>query len=278
MATMFKRGFKAVKEESVRQEENRKRMNGNLWKFFLAKDGDEAEITFLTEQPINYYEHNIKTHQNGKEKYESIPCIGEGCKHCANGDRPTFKSAWLVVDHRENKYTDKDGKEQVTSDNVRLFIYGTKIASQLDRIASKYGILNRTITMIRMGKGTSTTYMFERGDEVDLTEDDIRELLPETLQETYDGTIDSLYTILENQIMAMAGANTDSDADEDETPKKNSNLVSLDDDEDDEIEKVLPKSKSKFGNKKFGSKKSPSKIENSVKTKTSVKKLLKKRD
>ena len=70
MATMFKRGFKAVKEESVRQEENRKKMNGNLWKFFLAKDGDEADITFLTEQPINYYEHNIKSHRNGKEIYE----------------------------------------------------------------------------------------------------------------------------------------------------------------------------------------------------------------
>lgn len=276
MATMFKRGFKAVKEESVRQEENRKKMNGNLWKFFLAKDGDEADITFLTEQPINYYEHNIKSHRNGKEIYESIPCVGEGCKHCANGDRPTFKSAWLVVDHRENKYTDKDGKQQVTKDNVRLFIYGTKIASQLDRIASKYGILNRTVNMVRMGKGTSTTYMFERGDVADLTEEDINELLPEALQDTYDGTVDSLYTILENQIMLMAGVDTDSDDEdeEDDAPMKNTNLVSLDDDdEDDDIEEVVPKKKSKFGNKKFSSKK-----ENSIKTKTSVKKLLKKRD
>lgn len=266
MATMFKRGFKAVNEEKKRQEENRAK-SGGIWKFFLQNDGDEADITFLTDQPISFYVHNIKSYKNGKECYDDIPCIGEGCKHCANGDKTTFKSAWLVVDHRENKYTDKDGKKQVTSDNVRLFIYGTKIASQLDRIATKYGLLNRTMTIIRMGKGTSTTYTFERGDVQSLTKKDIEELLPESVRDLYQGTTDSLYTILEKQIIASAGV-TDSD-DEDE-PVKDTALVSLDDDDDEDEEEVKPKSKSKFSNKKF------SKRETSVKTKTSVKRLLKK--
>ena len=261
MASMFKRGFKAVNEEKKRQEENRSK-GGQIWKFFIQNDGDEADITFLTDQPISYYEHNIKSFRNGKEYYDAVPCIGEGCKHCANGDKTTFKSAWLVVDHRENEYTDKDGKKQVTVDNVRLFVYGTKIASQLDRIATKYGLLNRTMTMIRMGKGTSTTYTFERGDVQSLTSKDIEELLPESVRDLYDGTTESLYTILEKQIMASAGV-TDTDEDE---PVKNSALVNIDD--EDEEEEVKPKSK--FSNKKF------SKRETSVKTKTSVKRLLKK--
>ena len=145
---------------------------------------------------------------------------------------------------------------------MRLFVYGTKIASQLDRIATKYGLLNRTMTMIRMGKGTSTTYTFERGDVQSLTNKDIEELLPESVRDLYDGTTESLYTILEKQIMASAGV-TDTDEDE---PVKNSALVSIDD--EDEEEEVKPKSK--FSNKKF------SKRETSVKTKTSVKRLLKK--
>lgn len=268
MASMFKRGFKAVTEEKKRQDENRAK-TGGMWRFFLSKDGDEGEIVFLTEQPINYYEHNLKTFANGKERFDQIPCIGEGCKHCERGDRPTFKSAWLVVDTRENRYTDANGKEQVSSNNVRLFIYGTKIASQLDRIASKYGILHRSINMVRMGKGTSTSYMFERGDEVELTPQDIEELLPENVREQYDGTEDSLYTILENQIMMMADTKPsgfDATDDEDEKPSS-SNLVSLEDD-DEEEEIVQPKKK--LGNKKFSTK-----HENSVKTKTSVKRLLK---
>lgn len=260
MASMFKRGFKAVNDEKKRQEENRSK-GGQIWKFFIQNDGDEADITFLTDQPISYYEHNIKSFRNGKEFYDAVPCIGEGCKHCANGDKTTFKSAWLVVDHREVEYTDKDGKKQTTSDNVRLFVYGTKIASQLDRIATKYGLLNRTMTMIRMGKGTSTTYTFERGELQSLTKKDIEELLPESVRDLYEGTTESLYTILEKQIMASAGVDTDEDE-----PVKDTALVSIDD--EDEEEEVKPKSK--FSNKKF------SKRENSVKTKTSVKRLLKK--
>lgn len=263
MASMFKRGFKAVTEEKQRQEENRSK-GGQLWKFFLKDDGDEADITFLTDQPISYYEHTIKSFKNGKEVYDSIPCIGEGCKHCANGDKTTFKSAWLVVDHRENSYTDKEGKKQTSTDNVRLFVYGTKIASQLDRISTKYGLLNRTMTMIRMGKGTSTTYTFERGDVVSLTKNDIEELLPESVRDLYEGTTDSLYTILEKQIMALANLE-----DSDDEPVKDNTLVSLDDDDEDEEEEVKPKSK--FAKKsKFG------KRETSVKTQTSVKRFLKK--
>ena len=41
MASMFKRGFKAVNDEKKRQEENRSK-GGQIWKFFIQNDGDEA--------------------------------------------------------------------------------------------------------------------------------------------------------------------------------------------------------------------------------------------
>ena len=50
---MFKRGFNAVNEEKQRQEEQKSRGNG-LFRFFLSKDKEEADVTFLTEQPVNY--------------------------------------------------------------------------------------------------------------------------------------------------------------------------------------------------------------------------------
>lgn len=264
MAGLFKRGFKAVSEEKERQDKNRENRTKGLWKFFLKDDGAEAEITFLTEEPINYYEHTIKTYQNGKERYESIPCIGDSCKLCKNGEKASFKSAWLVVDHTEVEYT-KDGKTQTISDQVRLFIYGTKIASQLDRVSKKYGLAHRTMTMVRMGKGTSTTYTFERGDKNDLSPKEIEELLPEALQKEYEGTEESLYGILERQILLLAGENVDED--KEDKPVDNT-LVSMEDDEEEEEKPVV--AKKKFGAKKFGAK-----SENSVR-KTSVKKLLKK--
>lgn len=260
---LFKRGFKAVNEEKERQEKNKENRGKGLWKFFLGGDGDEADITFLTEEPINYYEHTLKTYQNGKERYESIPCIGDKCKHCKNGEKASFKSAWLVVDHREVEYKDKDGNTKTIQDQVRLFIYGTKIASQLDRVSKKYGLASRTMTMIRMGKGTSTTYTFERGDKNVLSPSEIEELLPESIREQYEGTEESLYDILEKQILLLAGEDTETEED----TKVDDTLVNLDDEEEEEA----PRKTKKFGAKKFSSK-----SENSVRTKTSIKKLVSK--
>lgn len=204
MAGMFNRGFNAVNEEKQRQEEQKSRGAG-IFRFFLSKDKEEAPITFLTEQPVNYYEHTLKKFVNGKERYESVPCVGEGCKHCADGDRPSFKSAWLIIDHREVKYTDKDNKTKVLQDQVRLLIYGTKIASQLDRKSDRYGLTGREYTVVRLGTGTSTSYVFEHGDKYELTTAQIKEVLPDSIKESYDGSMESLYSIIEAQLLALAG-------------------------------------------------------------------------
>lgn len=198
MAKLFARGYESSRAEKERQDKVRENMGKRLWKFFL-KDGDEeAGVHFLTEEPVNFYEHNIKT---GDNKFDQYTCTKEDCPDCADGDRATFKSAYLIVDHREYEYTDKDGKKHKGKDQVRLFVQGMKVASQLDRISTRYGLSNRDVTIIRLGKGTQTTYTVEKGVECKYTEKQIRDLLPEKLRDMYDGTQNSLMDIVEEQLL-----------------------------------------------------------------------------
>lgn len=229
MASMFNRGFQAVNEEKQRQEEQRNRGRG-LFRFYLKKDKEEADVTFLTEQPVNFHEHTIKKFVNGKEIFENIPCIGEGCKHCADGDRPSFKSAWLIIDHREYEY-EKDGKKQTGCDQLRLLVYGTKTASQLDRKSERYGLMGRVYTIVRLGTGTSTTYTFEHGDKYTITREEIESIMPDDIKEIYDGTTESLYTVIEKQIEMLVTDDLPT-SDEDKEPV-NEDLVSLEDKEED---------------------------------------------
>lgn len=251
---MFARGYEASREEKARQDKARENAGKKLWKFFLSNDGDEADLRFLTEEPVNYYEHNIK---RGDNKYEQYCCTGDECPFCADGDRPTYKGAYLVVDRREYEYTDDKGKKKKGKDQVRLFTQGMKVISQLDRVSEKYGLSNRDVTIVRLGKGTQTTYTIERGEEEKLTKKEIEQLLPEKLRELYDGTVDSLMNIVEEQLLMLTKDYTpddDDDEDEDdeiETTSKRSRLIGIEDDEDEEEEKPKKKLSASNGKKKL---------------------------
>ena len=142
MSNMFKRGYKQVREEKQRQDENREKMGKQLWRFFLSKDGDEAQVRFLTEEPVNFSEHTIKTTRGGKEAYDSVICTKDDCPLCEGGDRASFKGAYLIYDKRPYTYKDKDGKEKTASGQLRLYVQGTRVLSQLDRLSERYGYLS----------------------------------------------------------------------------------------------------------------------------------------
>lgn len=233
---MFKKGYTAVREEKQRQDENREKAGKNLWRFFLSNDGDEADVRFLTEEPVTFYEHTVKGMRNGKEVYDTIVCSGDSnCSLCASGDKPTFKGAFLIWDMRPYEYTDKDGKKQKGKGQLRLYVQGARVLSQLDRISSKYGLTNRTITIVRLGKGTSTTYTIEKGDEEGkLSQAEIKNMLPEKLREMYNGTADSLYSIIEECLSNSISGSANNDEDDDEEYSNRGNLVSVDDDEEEE--------------------------------------------
>lgn len=274
MGKMFARGYDASRAEKKRQDEARENAGKRLWRFFLKDDGDEADVRFLTEEPVNFYEHNLKR----GDRYEQYCCTGDNsCPFCEEGDRPTYKGAYLVVDRREYEYTDKNGKTQKGKNQVRLFVQGMKVVSQLDRISDRYGLSDRDVTIIRLGKGTQTTYTIERGEKEKLSVEEIRQLLPENIRDEYDGTMDSLMTIVENQLLMLTKSGKDDSDDEDEddeekeTTSGRDRLVSLDDEEEDEEEAPKKKKLSSKG----GLKSKFKKAQNSVKPRT--KQLLKKR-
>lgn len=251
---LFRRGYEASRAEKERQDKARENAGKKLWRFFLANDGDEAELRFLTEEPVNFYEHNLKK----GERYEQFTCTNDNCPFCEDGDRPTYKGAYLVIDRREFEYTDQNGKKQTGKNQLRLFVQGMKVVSQLDRISDKYGLSNRDVNIVRLGKGTQTTYTVERGEEDKLTKKEVEQLLPEKLRDDYDGTMDSLMSIVEEQLlMATKDYLPEDDEDEEEEDTRRGRVISMDEDDEEEP----PKRKLSSGKKKSMFKKA----QNSVK-------------
>lgn len=261
---LFKRGYEASREEKARQDKARENAGKKLWRFFLSSDGDEADLRFLTEEPVNFYEHNLKK----GDRYEQFTCTGEDCPFCDDGDRPTYKGAYLVIDRREFEYTDDKGKKKKGRDQVRLFVQGMKVVSQLDRISDKYGLSKRDVTIVRLGKGTQTTYTIERGEEEKLTKKEIEQLLPEKLREEYDGTVDSLMSMVEEQLLMCTKDYSPEDDDEDDEDDvedtKRGRLINVDEDDEDEDE--APKKKKLGGKKKSMFKKAQNSVKPRAKT------------
>ena len=264
---LFKRGYEASREEKERQDKARENAGKKLWRFFLSDDGDEADLRFLTEEPVNFYEHNLK---KGDNRFEQYTCTGDDCPFCEDGDRPTYKGAYLVVDRRSFEYTDSNGKKQKGKNQVRLFVQGMKVVSQLDRISAKYGLSNRDVTIVRLGKGTQTTYTIERGEEEKLSKKEIEQLLPEKLRDMYDGTMDSLMSIVEEQLLMLTKnyepEDDDNEDEDDIEDTKRGRLINVDDDEEDEEEET-PKGKlSSSGKKKSMFKKAQNSVKPRAKT------------
>ena len=241
----IKRGFKAVKEEEKRREEERKNRQGKLWRVFFPKNaGDDFEIPirFLTDEPICYYEHT----KNVAGKWQNYLCVGEGCPHCADGDKPRFVGAFLVIDRTEFEYDEKDDKGNKTGkkiqgkDRLKLLVRGQTDLASLDRLNSKYGLLDRDWAVYKTGSGTSTKWNFDRGDVDEWTEEELQNILPEK----YRGR--DFYDILEEQITGESLDESDSEddiTDEEVEKKVTSGVQSLDDEDEEDAPKKARSSK-----------------------------------
>ena len=241
MSGMFNKGFSAVREEKERQDQNRENAGKRLFRFFLPKDGDEATVRFLTEEPVTFYEHTL----NKGGKYESVICTGAGCPLCAD-DRSSFKGAFLIYDKRPYKYTDRNNKEVVMEGQIRLYVAGTRVLSQLDRLSARYGLTGRDIIVSRSGSGTATTYMFERDREYRMSEEEIRNLLPEKLRPAYKGTAESLESIVQEQLEMLldtpkSPSREEEDEEEASAPTNNpATLVNIEDEDEEPAPATAP--------------------------------------
>ena len=178
--------------------------------------------------------HQIQRKSNGKEFYDSYVCSGSDCPYCEQGSKTQFKGAYLIIDRREYEYTDDNGKKKKGTNQLRLYIPGTKVLSQLKRLNSKYGgLTSRDFSIERLGKGTSTTYMLTPEDKEPL-DVDIEDVLPEVLADLYDGTEDSIYDIIEDQLRRMMPNNEEEEEEYDNSDK-------IVDDEEEEEEPPKPK-------------------------------------
>ena len=240
--SLFKRGFKALEEEKKRQSEYQKNKSG-IYRMYL-KEG-EANIVFLTEEPVNFYEHNVRNTRNGKEYFDSVTCLGDDCHLCNTGDRPSFKSAWLILDLRPYEYEDKKtGQRKTLEKQLKLYVVGTKTAGVLQRKSQRYGLINTEYILERIGKKTDTTYTLDKEGKYDVDESEINEMLPEYYQEMYDGSPESLMDIIESEIIKNAPNGGESSDDEED---ENEAIIGVDDEEDEKPKKT--------GKKKFKFKK-----------------------
>lgn len=250
---LFNTGYSAVKEEKERQERNRERIKGKLWDFYLSDDGDEAQVRFLTEEPVNYYAHSVP--EKGGRYQEHICTQDDDCEYCNEGDKPQFKSAYLIWDKREYETTNEKGKKVKKSGCLRLYTQGTKVTSQLARISSKSGITVKDLNIVRSGKGTQTSYMFENDFEREpLTADEVREMLavlPEEQQDMYKGDVKKGNKSLLDVVMAQLEMRMDDyDEDEDKLPFNEDEDYDESDGEEDETPRRSSKSSARKTSKK----------------------------
>lgn len=281
MSSVFRRrGFDAHKQEDERRKKERENRTGKLWRFFLVDGEEDIPLRFLTEEPILFYEHSVKLPGG---KYDNVTCLGaDECELCADGDKPSYKGAWLVVDGREveideKKDGKKTGKKKIITDQVRLYVRGSTDIAKLDRLSRRYGLTSRPWFATKTGQNTSTSYELDRGEEDELSVKQITNILsriPEKYKNHYTGEEEELYDIVEDNIYGDVIESSDSqdDEDEDEKPKKpakkfgKKSKVSKRDEEEDEDEdddddidsgvQRLGSSSKKSGIKKPGLKKS----------------------
>lgn len=250
----IQRGFKAVKQEQERREKEKEQRQGKLWRIFFpsnAKADHEIPVRFLTDEPICFYEHTVQV----AGKYQQFACTGEGCEHCADGNKPRFVGAFLVIDRTEFEYDERDdkgnktGKKVKGKDRLKLLVRGQQDLAVLDRLNSKFGLLDRDWTIYKTGSDTSTKWNFERGEVDEWSTKKIQNLL----DDKYRGQ--DFFDIVEQQIMPVeTDEEEDEDDDEDTTSRVTRGVQTLED-EDDEEEDERPRKKSSSSKLKSGKKK-----------------------
>jgi len=167
-------GYERVRERSKQLEDQ---MNKSFVPTFILREGEEADIRFLTEEPITFYEHFVP----GLKR--SFTCSGSAdCPLCGSGNKPSFRGAYLIIDTRTDEWEDKEtGEKKTRKDSVKVMKHGIKALQVLDRKNQKKGLKKFDWNVSRTGSGTTTAYDFEAIDPLTIEEPeelpDLKEVL-----------------------------------------------------------------------------------------------------
>ena len=172
-APWMSQGLQAAKKEVAKNKSN-----GAWTPDFWLKDGEEADIRVITQQPINIYQHNTPV---GAQRFANRTCPGEGCPLCESGNKKRFVAVFTVIDRRKEKWTDKQGKAQSSESRLKTWRCGSRIMAQLENLLAKKGdFTGYDINVSRTGKGKDSTYILIPGDRENLSSAD-KELLKKPL-------------------------------------------------------------------------------------------------
>lgn len=153
MGKWFDEGYDKVQEEAKRVEEA---MNREWVPSFWLRDGDEARVTFLTDEPVTFYEHWEPTLEG------TFTCTqDDDCPLCQAGNKPSFRGAYLVVDHRKDEWEDDKGETQTAQYQVKIMKHGVRALQVLQKKHERKGLKKHDWLITRTGTGSSTQYDFE---------------------------------------------------------------------------------------------------------------------
>lgn len=164
----FQKGFDSV--ENMKQEQQAS-ANSGIYDFYV-KDGEDALVRFLTDEPIAFKAHTIKV---GKAPRVFLCTEDDNCLGCRQPDsfnvnkpnKASVKAAFLVLDGREFEADEKvngqpTGKKVKYTDQVRVMVRGVTDVANIQMQKQKYGLLNRTFTCSK--RGMKNPYTFDRND------------------------------------------------------------------------------------------------------------------
>jgi len=226
--SIFKRGYIVARDEAKKAEERRASFGKMIYEFYLTDDKDEAEVVFLNEEPVNCFTHNRISRRNGKEFFDTVVCTqDENCPDCNDGERATYKGAYLIVDLRPYEYKDDKGKKQTKEQTLRFYMPGNRIVTQLDRISTKYGLADSIMNIVRHGKGTKTNYIVENtNEEYSFSKKELETLMTDEVKKLYNGSEESIYDIIEQQLeIRLSSTGEDADEEKEDTDDGRSNIV-----------------------------------------------------
>jgi hypothetical protein len=164
--SMFKTGYKAVEDREKEVEESSERAKRGYLPNFYIDSGESKEVRILTQEPLTYYEHYMPTNPKGKQfqmcTATATDAMGKeiGCKYCDMGNKPSFKGAFLIIDHTEDSWEDKEGKTKVSKDTIKVMKLGLRALRVLGNLSKKRDLTKMMVEVSRSGKGTETAYNF----------------------------------------------------------------------------------------------------------------------
>lgn len=168
--TWFSQGYNKVEE---REREIKEAMNRSfIPQLFIREEDEDVFVSFVTSEPITFYEHFIPAQKRSYTCPDNGDSSKGTCPMCAMGNKPSFRGAYLVIDHRYEEFKNKNDETVKQQHTLKIAKFGIRVLKQLQKLDAKLkkgspvmppiqeGILGVPFEIVRSGSGTDTSYTF----------------------------------------------------------------------------------------------------------------------